>query len=127
MRKIALVSIAALGLAASGAQEAAAQQVKVTGKVESRDGSPVAGLPLKVTGPMGDMILFTDNSGRWRLTDQLAPGGYTVESLKGNGDRLTRFDVKDPSFFDRLRSGSIDAGTVVVSPEVEAMGCAKGC
>jgi hypothetical protein len=79
-----------------------------------------------VTDPNGDMVPFTDHSGRWRLTDKLSPGGYTVESLQADGRRLRQFDIRGRSWLGSFKTEKLNLGTVVVSPEFRSARLRQG-
>lgn len=85
--------------------------------------APVVGFPLKVEGPEGVSVVYTDDEGKWTLYN-LPAGNYSVEPLTGvdenSATKAAEFSVKKTGFFERLvgsQAKSIVASDIQLSTE----------
>jgi hypothetical protein len=56
------------------------QAAEVSGQVNTPDQKPAAGIPVIIKGPVGNTVVFTDQTGRWTLYE--APAGqYSAKPM----------------------------------------------
>ncbi|MCY0095072.1 hypothetical protein [Hoeflea ulvae] len=67
--------------------------------------TPAVGFPLKVQGPEGVSVVYTDDEGKWSLYN-LPAGQYSVKPIaelnEHSSTTVAEFSVKEASFFDRF-------------------------
>lgn len=98
MRGRARTLAAGLALAcivAVGAAPGLASDLSASGLVLDAGGQPAIGVPLIVTGPIGETTVFTDGGGLWTLYG-LPPGDYQIAPVGGADAPPFTFTVINP-------------------------------
>ncbi|HUG61045.1 MAG TPA: carboxypeptidase-like regulatory domain-containing protein [Methylomirabilota bacterium] len=98
MRRAARTLAAGLALAfvvAAGAPPGLASDLSASGLVLDAGGRPAIGVPLVVTGPIGETTVFTDGGGLWTLYG-LPPGDYQIVPVGDPGAPPFTFTVVNP-------------------------------
>ena len=97
MRKAVRLFLAAavFEVTASGASTVSlAGAPSATGLIIDAAGQPAAGVPLKVTGPIGEATVFTDGSGVWTLYE-LPAGDHQIIPFGNPSGPVGRFTMVD--------------------------------
>jgi hypothetical protein len=90
-RLFAAVALAS-AMVAGSAGVVLAGDPSATGATLTAAGSPAVGVPLKVTGPIGETTVFTDGNGAWTLYG-LPGGDYQIVPLDDPSAPVTMFTV----------------------------------
>jgi uncharacterized surface anchored protein len=95
MRSAARLFVAvalASAMLAGGTGPSLAGDPSATGATLAAAGGPAVGVPLKVTGPIGETTVFTDANGAWTLYG-LPPGDYQIVPLDDPSAAVTVFTI----------------------------------